>query len=253
MQAPDGLHRYFVEAARRWPDRMAVVEPGHGEVSYRELAVLAGRVRDRLRALGVRPGDRVGVYLRKSIDSVAAIYGALEAGAAYVPVDAQAPPARDAYILHDCGVRAVVVEDRFEARLRAELDALGGAMPALLSLEGAGGGGPLGRALDAADRSRPAPATDVASPVPGDLAYILYTSGSTGKPKGVMLSHENADELRRLVLRGLRAPAGRPLLLARARSTSTCRSSTSPVAEARARRSCWWPRTPARTPSASRR
>jgi amino acid adenylation domain-containing protein len=190
VRTPETLHRFFVEAAERWPDQAAVVEPGAGAVSYRELGALTDRLRDRLRAMGVRPGDRVGIYMRKSIDAVAAIYGALKAGAAYVPVDPSAPPARDAYILHDCGVRAVVVESRFERRLRAELEALGAA-PALLSLDGTGGGGPLRRALDAADQSGEAPKTETVMPAPGELAYILYTSGSTGKPKGVMLSHEN--------------------------------------------------------------
>ena len=74
MPAPETLHRFFVEAAERWPDRTAVVDPASGEVLYRELAELSDRLRDRLRAIGVRPGDRVGIYARKSIDAVAAIF-----------------------------------------------------------------------------------------------------------------------------------------------------------------------------------
>jgi acyl-CoA synthetase (AMP-forming)/AMP-acid ligase II len=81
--------------------------------------------------MGVRPGDRVGIYLRKSIDAVAALYAALEAGAAYVPVDPGAPVGRNAFILSDCAVKAIVIESRFEASLRAELELLG-AVPELL-------------------------------------------------------------------------------------------------------------------------
>jgi len=190
VPASETLHRFFVEAAARWPDNTAVVDPASGEIRYRELAELSDRLRDRLRALGVRPGDRVGICMRKSIDAVAAIYGILKAGAAYVPVDAGAPPARDAYILHDCAVRAVLLDSRLEPKLRAELEALG-APPPLLPLDGVGDGSALRRALDALDQAAPAPATQTVFPAPGDLAYILYTSGSTGKPKGVMLSHEN--------------------------------------------------------------
>jgi amino acid adenylation domain-containing protein len=190
MQEPDPLHAFFVAAARRWPDHTAVVDPGQGTITYRDLAALSDRLRDRLVAAGVRPGDRVGIYLRKSIDGVAAIYGILKAGAAYVPVDPGAPPARNAYIMHNCAVKAIIMEARFEAKLRAEFEPLG-KLPTLLLLDSTGDGTALRRVLDRADAQGAAPATATVMPAPEDLAYILYTSGSTGKPKGVMLSHEN--------------------------------------------------------------
>jgi amino acid adenylation domain-containing protein len=121
---------------------------------------------------------------------VAAIYGALKAGAAYVPVDPTAPPARNAYILQNCAVKALVMERRFDAKLRPELEQLG-PVPQLILIDDAGAGAGLRRALDEADAAGVAPAIETARPRPSDLAYILYTSGSTGKPKGVMLSHEN--------------------------------------------------------------
>jgi amino acid adenylation domain-containing protein len=165
-----------------------VVEPGKGTVSYAELEALALRARDWLRSLGVGRGDRVGVYLPKTIDAVAAQFGAMQAGAAYVPVDPQAPSARAAYILNDCGVSAIVVDRALARALETELAALG-RVPPLLEVENPGGGTGLGAALDAAAP----PAADVVDPAaPADLAYVLYTSGSTGKPKGVMLSHLNA-------------------------------------------------------------
>lgn len=190
MTRHGALHEHFVEAVRQWPERTAVVEPGQGAISYRELGTLTDRVRDRLRALGVVPGDRVGIYVRKSIDAVAAIYGILKAGAAYVPVDPGAPASRSAYILQNCTVKAVVLEARFEARLRGELEARG-ATPAFVSIGDAGAGEGIRQWLDAAEQSRPAPPAETVVPGPDALAYILYTSGSTGKPKGVMLSHAN--------------------------------------------------------------
>jgi len=185
------LHRYLIEAARRWPEQTAVVEPGAGSISYARLDHLSDRVRDRLHAMGVRRGDRVGLYLRKSIDTVAAIYGVLKAGAAYVPVDPGAPASRDAFILHNCAVSALLVESRFDSALRAEHEQLG-RLPPMVVLERVGGGQGLSAALDALDREEAAKLSDTFDSAPGDLAYILYTSGSTGKPKGVMLSHENA-------------------------------------------------------------
>jgi amino acid adenylation domain-containing protein len=190
MRKPEALHELFVAAAERWPAHAAIVDPGRGTITYRELDALSDRVRDRLVATGVRPGDRVGIYLRKSIDAVAAICGSLKAGAAYVPVDPGAPPVRNAYIMHNCVVRTIVMEARLEPRLRAEFASLG-ELPAALLLDSTGDGTALRRALDRADRPHPAKAAATVIPAPGDLAYILYTSGSTGKPKGVMLSHEN--------------------------------------------------------------
>ena len=148
------LHGLFVAAAARHPDRVAVVLPGRGEITYGALDGLSNRLRDRLHAMAVRPGDRVGIYVGKSIDSVAAICGILKSGAAYVPVDPTAPPARNAYILNNCRVAALIVEARFRAALEAELEALG-PLPPMLGIDAAGTADALACALDAADRDAP--------------------------------------------------------------------------------------------------
>lgn len=180
---------YLLDAARRAPDHVAVEDLFGGALTYAQLDALSDRVRDYLRNAGVRRGDRVGVYARKSIDAYAAMLGALKAGAAYVPVDIGAPAWRSAYILHDCDVRAVVLERSVLDAWTAETERLG-AVPSVLVLEEVGGGEGLSRALDAVGTLPPSPTEAVAL---DDLAYILYTSGSTGKPKGVMLTHRNAS------------------------------------------------------------
>ncbi|HWO87540.1 MAG TPA: amino acid adenylation domain-containing protein [Gemmatimonadales bacterium] len=170
----------------------AVEEADGVTVTYQDLVSLSDRLRDRLASLGVRRGDRVGIYLRKSIDAVAAQLGSMKAGAAYVPVDPFAPAWRCAYILNDCSVRAVIIEEAYVPAFQAEVAALGGRMPALIVLSGVGGGHPLAAALDALDAVKEARPSQTVPCTRDDLAYILYTSGSTGKPKGVMLSHGNA-------------------------------------------------------------
>ncbi|GMV96878.1 MAG: D-alanine--poly(phosphoribitol) ligase [Phycisphaerae bacterium] len=182
------LYQLLEASARRRPAHTAVVEPGGGEIDYASLDRLSDRLRDRLVAMGVQPGDRVGMYLRKSIDGVATIFGILKAGAAYVPVDPTAPASRNAFIHNNCAVRAVVTERRVEAAYREELAKLG-PVPPMIVMEKTGGGAGLHQALEGLG------AAPVSASVPrgdDDLAYILYTSGSTGKPKGVMLSHRNA-------------------------------------------------------------
>jgi amino acid adenylation domain-containing protein len=186
-----GLQAYLRVAARARPDAIAIVEPARGSIRYRELDALSDRLRDRLIALGVRRGDRVGIYLRKSVDGIATMYGILKAGAAYVPVDPLAPPARNAYIMNNCAVSTLVIERRFEERFRQEHEALG-RLPPMIVLERVGLGVGLGDALADLQNESCANAVSTVENAPTDLAYILYTSGSTGKPKGVMLSHQNA-------------------------------------------------------------
>ncbi len=187
------LHFLLERSAAAHPRRVAVQDPGTGRtITYEELDRLAGRLRDRLRRLGVGPGDRVGFYLRKSIDSIASIYGILRAGATYVPLDPGAPAARNAYILDNCSVAAVIVERGFVESLEKEFATLGAPLPSRIAVAPEEGPVPLARALEAAEEADRAPQTASHPSDADELAYILYTSGSTGKPKGVMLSHRNA-------------------------------------------------------------
>ena len=181
------LHEGFLAAAKRSPQQVAVEEPGEARIRYGELDALSDRLRDHLVAAGVRPGDRVGFCLHKSIDSIATLLGILKSGAAYVPTDPTAPLSRNAYIFANCRVKFALAEAPMAAQLSPELAALGAA-PDLLWLPQVGGGEGLRAAL-ADSRAQP---TATQRSDADDLAYLLYTSGSTGKPKGVMLTHRNA-------------------------------------------------------------
>jgi amino acid adenylation domain-containing protein len=190
MNNQKALHQLLVQSAQNYPERIAVEETGEGAITYHELNKLSDRLRDRLIHLGIRPGDRVGIYLRKSVDAVACIFGILKAGAAYVPVDPGAPATRNAYIFSDCTVKAIIIDKRFVEKLSAEF-ASQNELPTLLVLDESGSGNSLKGALERTNTDKPAPPVSFELS-PDNLAYILYTSGSTGKPKGVMLSHQNA-------------------------------------------------------------
>jgi amino acid adenylation domain-containing protein len=189
MNEESGIHGLLRWSVERFPERIAVEEAGGGAIRYSELGALADRFSGWLAANGVRHGDRVGLFLHKSIDGVAAILGTLQCGAAYVPVDPLAPVSRGAYILADCAVRAVVVERQFAEELHGELVKLGAA-PRLLVIDAADGGSGLKTALSEQEAGKCE--VEKVCIEPTDLAYLLYTSGSTGRPKGVMLSHQNA-------------------------------------------------------------
>jgi len=98
------LQHYLAESVARDPHRPAV-QWRDIVLSYGELDDLSTRLAILLAQEGIGPGTRVGMYLPKSHKAVVTMLAVLKAGAAYVPVDPNAPAARAAYILRDCAVR----------------------------------------------------------------------------------------------------------------------------------------------------
>jgi len=171
-------------AAERSPDKIAI-ESDHGSLTFGALDKAADGVAAELAEQGVGLGDRVGIHLEKNLEAVVSLYGAMRAGAAYVPLDATAPPSRTAYIATDCDIAALISEPSLIAALR-------GVDPAAAP-RGIACGSPCPDGFTGWDEvqsdGRAAPPLQS---VDSDLAYILYTSGSTGKPKGVAISHRSS-------------------------------------------------------------
>ena len=163
------LVRNFAQVVANAADASAVEvagSDGEGNLSYRALDQWSDRIAAQLRGEGIEVGSVVAIRLPRSPAFIAAIFGVLKCGAAFVPVDPSYPDAVQAHMLHDSGAKAVI----------------GGQV---------GAGGPDLVVIDPndlpEDKSIPA-----APPVdPSQLAYILYTSGSTGTPKGVEVTRHN--------------------------------------------------------------
>jgi amino acid adenylation domain-containing protein len=181
------VHRALIDTAQKLPDKPVFRIPGD-QITFAELVDRAARLANTLAEAGVRPGDRVGVHFRKSIDSAVAIYAVLQAGAAYVPLDPAAPADRTCAVLRQCGARVLLTQGAMAARLPADtltaLDAVIGSEP---------GTCPGARCIAWADAlSAPPAAPDMAAIGADDLAYVIFTSGSTGAPKGITHTHRSA-------------------------------------------------------------
>lgn len=164
------LHDLIRTQAKATPDAPAVTD-GETTWSYRELAAQSSRIAAALVQAGVKPGHRVGICMHRSPRMIAGLVGILEAGAAYVPLDADYPANRLAFIAEDAGIDILLSDHQpsfvHDEKLRI-LDV--NALP------------------DARLESRPQSS-------PSDLAYIIYTSGSTGRPKGVAIEHRTVVAL----------------------------------------------------------
>ena len=172
------IHGAFERVVVAQPQAVAVV--GDGQIlSYDALNRAANRLAHRLRALGVQPDDRIGIYLDRDVGLPIAMLGILKAGGGYVPIDPDYPAARARFMAQDSGMRVIVTDSTHAVAMSA-------LAPMVVD---------FARLGDEAEDNLPPSAT------PKNLAYVIYTSGSTGQPKGVMIEHRNVVQL--LFQRGL--------------------------------------------------
>ena len=171
-------------AAARVPRREAFV-CGTERLTYGELAVKANQLGLTLMSQGVRPGDRVGVYLHRCVETAVAIYGILEAGAVFVPLNPKSPVAYNAGIIADCDIKFLVTHPQQRRTYKkffasTQVQTIGGR--ARKGEESSAGSWAEVYATEGSPIS-------LTRRVETDLAYIIYTSGSTGRPKGIMHTH----------------------------------------------------------------
>ncbi|WP_433031747.1 AMP-binding protein [Actinomycetospora sp. CA-053990] len=212
------LPRLFEQAARECPDGDCVVFPTVRE-SYREVEEAAVEVARSLVALGVRPGDAVGVLMPNCLDFVHLMIGTSMVGALFVPLNARLAPREITYVVVDSAMRVLVTTDEvvehvdYVARIHEALPELTAgehgctpslvvapdlrhvvllgtrSAPGLVNRRGflAGGAAVAPEHIDATARA-----------VAPDSGYIMmYTSGTTADPKGCPLSHQSVIRLGR--------------------------------------------------------
>jgi long-chain acyl-CoA synthetase len=169
----------FTQAVRQRPQKVALFW-GESELTYATLLEQSLAVaRELAEQFGVRPGDRVGLWLKNRPEFIPGIFGVLNAGAVVVPINNFFKPAEVSYILDDAGIEVLITDEE----LGGHSPALVGARPSLriCRVEAM-----VANNSEIANRNPP-----IGPRGESDLAVIIYTSGTTGRPKGAMLSHGN--------------------------------------------------------------
>ncbi len=194
VQPDDNITDDVFGNAQDWPDTVGLkrrTSVGWMPVTWHDFAAEVRDIAAGLIAVGVRPGDRVGLMSRTRFEWTLLDYAILTAGAVIVPIYPTSSLEQVEWILGDSGAVAVVVETDAHAAILAEARADLPGLAHVWQIDGsrfggiaelkAGGAQVTMRQVEERRRSRGA----------DDLAEIVYTSGTTGRSKGCMLSHRN--------------------------------------------------------------
>ena len=169
------IHTVFERQTRHHPDAVAVVSASH-HLTYAALDRRAEAIASLLRAHRAGPDRVVAIAMRRSPALIAAALGVVKAGAAYLPLDVEAPAQRLAATIEVARAIAVLTSGD------SPIDLPSAAVPVLCvdhdgkQFEGSSDGAAAKLGAD-------------------NLAYVIFTSGSTGEPKGVMCRHRGVVNL----------------------------------------------------------
>lgn len=169
---------WLVRTARRSPLAPALLQGTEMKADYSEFALHAAAIGGSLVANGVKPGDRIAIFMSNCTEYLEVLYGAWFAGAVVVPINAKLHPKECSWIIEDAGAEIVFTSKDLRGSLNTVLPERIGTV-----IE-----------VDDPDFDGLYRTERLTSPVPlrtDDLAWLFYTSGTTGKPKGVMLSCGN--------------------------------------------------------------
>ena len=169
-------------AAER-PDAVALKGPDR-VLTYRQLESSVSRLASVLRDRGVRPGDRVAIYLRHRLEMAEAIMACSWCGAITVPINSRLAAPEIAHILANSEAKRAVTEQALMPIFREASDGMATAeLPIVLE---SGDGDDYGGLISGHDEPMAMVEVD-----DSDTAFILYTSGTTGRPKGAVTTYRN--------------------------------------------------------------
>src|SRR5436190_21081183 len=163
---------------------------GGASLTFRQLHAEAVAAAQGLAQLRVRPGDRVGICMQKTLDQVVAILGVLWANAIFVPIHPVLHAEQIGHVVDDCDMKLLITDSTRITELR---DAALGRLVV--------GHGPDEEKISSLKEllQKCQSASIFFRAKPEDTAAIIYSSGSTGRPKGIVISHWNLADGARIV------------------------------------------------------
>jgi long-chain acyl-CoA synthetase len=167
----------FWARAQQSPEWVAVIEPDGTEHQAGDLLARVNQITHGLRALGLQPGDAIASVLPNGAAALEVYLAALQAGWYLTPINWHFTVPEIAYIMRDCGAKAVFVHERFAAAGAPAADEAGIPAGARFGYGDVPGFTPVAALRDGQPETRPADRTAGTT--------MHYTSGTTGLPKGV--------------------------------------------------------------------
>lgn len=183
----------FEHTVKQNKDAVAV-QAGNITLTYGQLKEKADRLSAYLiKQYGVKKGDIVALCMRRSADMIAAMFGILKSGAAYLPIDPKTPSARINYMLEDSRSALLITGgEGLSPDINGKVIQLVPAFWETLQITTSLQPSCCGTCQNNCGKHRDEEIAQISKPGeinPGAIAYVIYTSGSTGKPKGVLISH----------------------------------------------------------------
>jgi acyl-CoA synthetase (AMP-forming)/AMP-acid ligase II len=190
IAAPAPLMADVLRLNGRWRVGESAVRCGDTVLDWRAFDAATERVANAFVALGLRPGDAVGIVMNNGIAMVEAIFGAMKAGACVVPLNLSVSDEAAFGMLSDAAVRAVVATPAQRARLEPMRLRLPGVVrDGWICVDGGAGWADYATWRDSASGER-----CPVEPRPDDPCNIIYSSGTTALPKGIVHSHRRRIE-----------------------------------------------------------
>jgi acyl-CoA synthetase (AMP-forming)/AMP-acid ligase II len=182
MSVPVTVQRALSLSGRRFPQKTAIYYKNES-LTYSQLDVRSTKLANGLLALGLKPGDRVGILLPNCPDYIVFAIACAKAVLCMVPINYRFTPMEIALQINDSGAKAIIFDDIYTNTL------LQTSLPKeLISIcrNGIGGELDFDELIDLASSENLTLQANES-----DLFYLGYTSGTTGKPKGGMVTQKN--------------------------------------------------------------
>jgi amino acid adenylation domain-containing protein/non-ribosomal peptide synthase protein (TIGR01720 family) len=162
---PDNFQERFKQVVKKYPDRLAI-KYNHKMITYKELDLYSNNVAAYLMRLKVEKQEKIGILLPNSESYLVSLIGIMKHRCIFVPLDSEAPTARNATILKNNNIKFVITKDTFAKKVPKEIIIIDEKICSSFGKY---------------------PHTP---PEEQDIAYIIHTSGTTGKPKGVPILNQ---------------------------------------------------------------